>query len=79
MSYGQIRKATWDKIPENMKVNFPIKVSDYINKYQNITLQKAWKVFQNPDEYNKFTFMRRIIRATWTANYTSSDIWIKGS
>ena len=79
MSYGQIRQKTWNQIPENMKVDFPIKVSDYINKYQNITLQKAWEVFKNPDEYNKFTFMRRIIRATWTANYTSSDIWIKGS
>lgn len=75
ISYQKIRKENWVKIPDTMKVSFPKEIKSYIDKYQNITLQQAPKVFSDSDDYNKFTFMRRIIRATWTASYESKNIW----
>lgn len=77
MNYNQIREKTWSQISDNMKTIFPTKIWYYIDKYKNITLQKASKVFSNSDEYNEFTFMRRIIRATWIASYEEENIWKK--
>lgn len=78
-SYSKLRNLSWDDVPENLRTFFPKKVSSYIDIYKNITLQTCWDYFSNPDDLNKFTFMRRIIRATWTASYESKKIWIKGS
>ena len=77
MTYEQIRKKTWDQIPDSMRTTFPTKILSYINKYKNITLQQSWNVFSDPEELNEFTFKRRVVRATWTASYSSSDIWKK--
>jgi len=77
LTYKKLRWRTWNNVPKDLKVNFPKKVSSYIKKYQNITLKTAWNVFSNPEELNKFTFMRRIIRTIWTADYDSKLIWKK--
>ena len=79
LTYWELRKLPWKEVPASLKTFFPTKISDYINKYQNITLQTCWNVFTNPEALNKFTFMRRIIRTTWTASYDSKLIWKKGS
>ena len=79
LSYSKLRQINWNDVPESLKTFFPTKVGDYIKKYQNITLQTCWNIFSNSQELNKFTFMRRIIRATWTASYNSKLIWKKWS
>jgi hypothetical protein len=62
-----------------MKTTFPTKLSDYINKYKNVTIWSCWNWFSNPEELNYFTFVRRLVRATWTASYEEKNIWIKNT
>lgn len=79
MTYSDIRAKEWNQIPDSMKTTFPTEFSSYINKYKNITLEKAWNIFSDPEELNEFIFRRRILRATWTSNYSSADIWKKNT
>lgn len=78
-TYGKVKQTDWESIPEWLKIQFPLHINDYINKYKNITLQKAWDYFSNPEELNYFTFMRRVIRTIWTASYDFKNIWIRWS
>ncbi len=79
MTYSSIRDKQWHQIPDSMRTTFPVKMNSYMNKYKNITLSNAWNVFSDPSELNEFTFKRRILRATWTADYSSANIWKKNT
>lgn len=79
MTYAELRNKTWKQVPSSLKVSFPQEISSYINKYKNITLSNAWNVFKDPVQLDKFTFMRRIIRATRLASYNYKKIWIRWS
>lgn len=79
MNYSQVRSKNRSEIPLSMRRDFPFKFADYIKKYKNITLFEWWKIFKDPAELDKFIFIRRILRATWTSDYSSKKIWIKWS
>ena len=79
LDYKKLRNLKWNDIPENLKTTFPIKWSDYISKYKNITLQDARNNFFEHDKLEEFILRRRLLRATWTASYDSKNIWKKNT
>lgn len=79
MNYNTLRSKTWDQVPSSLKVPFPQKIVDYVQKYQNITLDKAWNIFKDPKQLDEFTFMRRVVRTTRAASYDYAKIWIRWS
>jgi len=79
ITYEEIRKMSWDKVPASLKTDFPNTWIDYISKYKNVTLQTCWDTFTDPDELANFTFRRRVLRTIWTASYADNNIWKKNT
>jgi len=69
----------WAEVQDSLKVPFPAKLSDFINRYRYATLQQVRELIDDPDTIKQINFIRRLVRATWTAEYGEKNIWVPNS